>query len=965
MRKIYYLAMAVILTVMVGCQKDDELLNLQGKTDQAFYATFENSVGTRTALDANNNVLWSAGDQISVFGGTTVNNSFILASGENTNYGTFAVNTAVAGTESSGSTTSLSANVAYYPYDGNVTVTESNGSYTFNATFPATQTYSASGTFGIGASPMVAVTASTLDANLKFKNVGAIFRLQLKGDAKISKVEFSANENLAGKCDITASHASGNTAAPTVNVINGSKTITLNCTSPIQLSTTEATNFVVAMLPVDNVTGGITVTIYDDNGMKMVHTHDVDKIERSNAYTTVEVIYNGTVQVVSSINDIDFSTTEPDMAVQVTGEVTGSQTISIPASLSTNTTSFMFDNVADDAVITINNETGGAYSGKVIIEVPVGETIPTVNANIPDGEVYIKQGSVTTLVVSSKKNTTIIGAGVKVEKLTVNQGNVRVEEGGEISVIENNTNGTLYITNAGGTLPQTLSDNTIVVYEDTEHNVALNDKYSTDNISDLMSYGKNVLNTTDLSFTLSGGNYEEVVDVTGGKNITFEPKDQAQEVSIAGLDHQSNANPSTVVVKNITLNNTLQTEGWFTGTSQGIGPCVGAWGGIFTFEKCKFIVEGTSGKETGVMTWWITNKMSLTFNNCTFDGKDNHESARAMQIYGNADLNVTGCTFNTYKEYSLKYVAEEGNVATFEGNKVYNSKYFVRLGSEPYAGSKYTVNINNTTLGEGVAHYDIDHDEDQMVYIDGSLFVSSDAQLSKAIAAGNKEINLTKGEYTLPSVNNSEITIAGTEDVVITISKPNYTGANLTLSGVTVKGSGYSTGVQHVNTVTYDKVKIVGEMCLYGEKVQFNECEFDLAANQYIWTYGAKVAEFTGCKFNTAGKAILVYNEGAGACNVTVKGCTFNATAGAKAGAIANQNCAAIEIDNFQESGIGAAHNVTANNNTYNENFSGEWRIKNYVAGNPITVNDKQYTSIAIDGKTMTIDANKNVTVNE
>jgi hypothetical protein len=214
----------------------------------------------------------------------------------------------------------------------------------------------------------------------------------------------------------------------------------------------------------------------------------------------------------------------------------------------------------------------------------------------------------------------------------------------------------------------------------------------------------------------------------------------------------------------------------------------------------------------------------------------------------------------------------------------------------------------------------------------------------------------------MPATNGKDVTIVGSKNAVVTINKPNMNGSDITFEGVTVKGSGYATGVQHVNTVTYNNVTVIGEMCLYGEKVEFNNCEFELN-NQYIWTYGCKNTSFNNCVFNTNGKAILVYNEGAGACEVTVSGCTFNATAGAKAGAIANQNCAAIEIDNFQSSGVGAAHKVTASENTYNSNFSGEWRIKNYVAGNAITVNGVEYTQIALDGKLMTIDANKDVTV--
>lgn len=241
--------------------------------------------------------------------------------------------------------------------------------------------------------------------------------------------------------------------------------------------------------------------------------------------------------------------------------------------------------------------------------------------------------------------------------------------------------------------------------------------------------------------------------------------------------------------------------------------------------------------------------------------------------------------------------------------------------------------------------------------------VADNAALQDAFANGLTGVNLADGNYTLPSVSNNKVTINGTEDTVITVDKPAFHGSDVTLNGVTVKGSGYSTGIQHVNTVTYNDATIVGEMCLYGEKVVFNNCTFELNG-QYIWTYGAKEVEFNNCTFNTTGKAILVYNEGAGASKVTVKGCTFNATAGAKAGAIANQNCAAIEIDNHQNSGVGAAHVVITENNTVNSNFSGEWRIKNFVAGNPITVNGSEYTQIAIDGNLMTIDANKNVTVN-
>ena len=142
---------------------------------------------------------------------------------------------------------------------------------------------------------------------------------------------------------------------------------------------------------------------------------------------------------------------------------------------------------------------------------------------------------------------------------------------------------------------------------------------------------------------------------------------------------------------------------------------------------------------------------------------------------------------------------------------------------------------------------------------------------------------------------------------------------------------------------------------------KFINCTFNSLGNDYIWTYGNDVT-FEGCTFNTDGKAILIYSDGGNEISkVSVKNCTFNATTGAKASAIANQNCAAIEIHNY-----GNGVDLVTEGNTYDSNFSGEWRIKTYENGKPeIIVNGVEYTTIAIDGKIMTIDADKKVTVQQ
>ena len=211
---------------------------------------------------------------------------------------------------------------------------------------------------------------------------------------------------------------------------------------------------------------------------------------------------------------------------------------------------------------------------------------------------------------------------------------------------------------------------------------------------------------------LNAGTYDNVIDITKGKVITFKPADGA-EVVLAGVNVQSNNTKTDCVFENITFDNSLQATGWYTGTSAKIYPCVGLWGGKLAFKNCKFIVDGNSGKETGVMTWWTTKECgaTLSFDGCSFEGKNNHAEARAMQIYGHVNLDVQNCRLATAKRYAIKYVGNEGYVATIKNCNVSNCNYTVELGSDVYPGSKYVVNFEGNTLAEGIADYKIANDE--------------------------------------------------------------------------------------------------------------------------------------------------------------------------------------------------------------------------------------------------------------
>ena len=267
-----------------------------------------------------------------------------------------------------------------------------------------------------------------------------------------------------------------------------------------------------------------------------------------------------------------------------------------------------------------------------------------------------------------------------------------------------------------------------------------------------------------------------------------------------------------------------------------------------------------------------------------------------------------------------------------------------------YAGAGTTVEINGGTFGKASTRsgYTAGILGDGTVIIKGGTFgfdpskwvapgykaeksgdtwtvgpmATDNAGLNDAIAGGETEIALGAGEYTLPTTT-GDVSISGTKDVEITIGKPK--AENVALTGVTVIGSGYATGIQHSQKVVFEDCVIKGVQCLYADEVLIKDCTIDLTeVVDYIWTYGAKNVTFDGCTFNTNGKAILIYNEGADlVTNVTVKNCTFNATQSALA---SGATAAAIEIDSSLSTN--GHYTLTTENNKVDEDFSSEWRVK-------------------------------------
>ncbi len=276
-------ALLAILAVC-GCQVMEESeFASEGKS---FTATMETVIGdakgvdTKTSMD-NLNILWKQGDQVSIFAGSTVNECYQVtdASAGNTSASMYKVTSPglVGGDE-------IPVNVAFYPYSSTAAIAQSGSNYVISdIELPATQYY-ASASFDNGAFPMAAVTSSTSDYSLKFKNILGCLKLQLKGTAKIASISVTGNneEVLCGAAQVTVS----NTATPTIALTDATaKTVTLDCGNGVQLSKTAATAFIIALPPM-TMTGGFTVTVTDTDGAMMeLKTIKSQTVKRSDLLT--------------------------------------------------------------------------------------------------------------------------------------------------------------------------------------------------------------------------------------------------------------------------------------------------------------------------------------------------------------------------------------------------------------------------------------------------------------------------------------------------------------------------------------------------------------------------------------------------------------------------------------------------------------------------------------------------------
>lgn len=158
---------------------------------------------TKTSMDLNRNIIWSAGDQVAVFQGSSIADRYQVQDSDACSpNATFSIIKETGSADSDfvgGTEISFDTNIAFYPYESDLACTPRRNeddvitSYEIqNVTIPTIQKYKA-GSFQEETFLMAAVTSDLSDHLLKFKNVCGAIRLQLKGTAQVSKTELQGN----------------------------------------------------------------------------------------------------------------------------------------------------------------------------------------------------------------------------------------------------------------------------------------------------------------------------------------------------------------------------------------------------------------------------------------------------------------------------------------------------------------------------------------------------------------------------------------------------------------------------------------------------------------------------------------------------------------------------------------------------------------------------------------------------
>ena len=289
MKKILWTILGVMATLSSCHMEEPYSAEATNDSDQ-FFATICDDGSSKTVMDDNNNIRWSANDQLIIFKKTSLGLKYQVQDeyvGETSGY--FSKVISETPSEDFGAGMSIDHNIAYYPYSSGIKFAKSGSDYTLKVTLPAEQSYALE-SFGNGAFPMAAVSN---DYDLTFKNICGGIKLQFKGKCKVAsiRIEGKNNEKLSGAATVTV-YTSEESVPAIAMADNASTSVTLDCGDGVQLNEATATEFIIA-LPPTSFTKGFSITVTDNYGdTQTVETSKANEVLRSTLLKMPEIAIN-------------------------------------------------------------------------------------------------------------------------------------------------------------------------------------------------------------------------------------------------------------------------------------------------------------------------------------------------------------------------------------------------------------------------------------------------------------------------------------------------------------------------------------------------------------------------------------------------------------------------------------------------------------------------------------------------
>ncbi|MBE6912326.1 MAG: hypothetical protein E7473_07360 [Ruminococcaceae bacterium] len=292
-------------------------------------------------------------------------------------------------------------------------------------------------------------------------------------------------------------------------------------------------------------------------------------------------------------------------------------------------------------------------------------------------------------------------------------------------------------------------------------------------------------------------------------------------------------------------------------------------GGLISYGGVIEIIDSTStgavmlGDEAG--NKYVGSAASILF----LEGMDDYADTIGGYIY------YLNGGISPEREYLVDDAANGGNFHLVE--TAYREGYSFEgwydnpeLAGEPY-----------TALGSAKTYY-AKWESLGVAKIDDTYFETIGAAVNAA-NPGEAIVIVADGTYALPSLNKN-ITIKAKDGVEATFDITSQVSVPATVTFENIifdyyPNQGY-VGLINNGNITYDNCTFNGQVFLYGNSEIFNSCVFNQndPESYNVWTYAANNVEFNKCVFNSAGKSVLVYNEGDGPTDLDVVDTEFNAS---------------------------------------------------------------------------------------